>query len=92
METAYENICDQFNQVDHFDTNKKPNNKLFHGNTSFAGLKHTSAIKTRGSTTKQLTEEIEKGVKIILDAKYEQNPSKTFLQITKTYGGIFILV
>ena len=72
METAYANICDQFNQAAEFDTDKKLNKELFYGNTSFAGLTRTGVIK-RGSTTKRLMEEIKNGVKISLDVEYEQN-------------------
>jgi hypothetical protein len=52
----------------------------FHGNTSFARMTRTGVIK-RGSLPHLLTREIEKGKKMTLDAKYEQNVSTDYKNI-----------
>ena len=69
---AFENIVNRFNSNLDFDTDNKLNSELFHNIPTFAGFTADGIIK-QGSITKRLTSEIEKGIKLLLVAKFKQN-------------------
>jgi len=82
MKIAYTNICGQFDQAVVLDVDEKLDKDWFYGDTSFARMTRTGVIK-RGSLTHLLTREIEKGKKMTLDAKYEQNVPTDYKNITE---------
>ena len=72
IDQAFENTIENFNSNLKFDVDNNLNAELFHNTPAFAGFTADSIIKC-GSITKWLTSEIEKGIKLLLMAKFKQN-------------------